>query len=56
MSNILAAIGRGQLKALENRVAQKRDIFHYYSQALKDIPGIDFMPEAAYGTAGRPSS
>jgi dTDP-4-amino-4,6-dideoxygalactose transaminase len=53
MSNILAAIGRGQLKALEDRVAQKRDIFHYYSQALKDIPGIDFMPEAAYGTANR---
>jgi dTDP-4-amino-4,6-dideoxygalactose transaminase len=53
MSNILAAIGRGQLKTLEDRVAQKRDIFHYYSQALKDIPGIDFMPEAAYGAANR---
>jgi dTDP-4-amino-4,6-dideoxygalactose transaminase len=53
MSNILAAIGRGQLKTLEDRVAQKRDIFHHYSQALKNIPGIDFMPEAAYGTANR---
>ena len=53
MSNILAAIGRGQLKALEDRVAQKRDIFNHYSQAFKDIPGIDFMPEAPYGTANR---
>lgn len=51
MSNILAAIGRGQLRVLDERVKAKRRIFEYYRNALKDIPGIDFMPEAPYGKA-----
>lgn len=45
MSNILAAIGRGQLKILQDRVDQKRKIFSYYEDALSDLPGISFMPE-----------
>ena len=49
MSNILAAIGRGQLKVLEDRVRRKRRIYEYYQSALKDMPGIEFMPDAAYG-------
>ena len=53
MSNILAAIGRGQLKVLEDRVRRKREIFEYYCAALKDVPGILFMPEAAYGRCTR---
>lgn len=53
MSNILAAIGIGQLKALDERVAKKREIFSYYQEALKDIPGIEFMPEASYGESNR---
>lgn len=40
MSNILAAIGRGQLQALDNRVKKRREIFNYYQSALKDVPGI----------------
>jgi len=51
MSNILAAIGRGQLRVLDERVKAKSRIFEYYRNALKDIPGIDFMPEAPYGKA-----
>ena len=49
MSNVLAAIGRGQLKALPERIEKKRWIFDYYRNALKNLPGIDFMPEAEYG-------
>lgn len=53
MSNILAAIGRGQLRVLDERVKKKREIFKYYRKALEDIPGIEFMPEAAYGQSSR---
>ncbi len=53
MSNILAAIGRGQLRSLDKRVARKREIFQYYVQALGDLPGIEFMPEAPYGRCTR---
>jgi pyridoxal phosphate-dependent aminotransferase EpsN len=49
MSNVLAAIGRGQLRVLEERVAARRRNFEYYVRALSDIPGITFMPEASWG-------
>ena len=45
LSNVLAAIGRGQLTVLKDRVEKKREIFQSYQQALADIPGITFMPE-----------
>jgi dTDP-4-amino-4,6-dideoxygalactose transaminase len=53
MSNILAAIGRGQLRVLEERVKAKRKIYEYYQKALGDLPGIEFMPEASYGRSNR---
>lgn len=53
MSNIIAAIGRGQLRVLQDRVRTKRSIFEYYRQALGDLPGIEFMPEAPYGRCNR---
>jgi dTDP-4-amino-4,6-dideoxygalactose transaminase len=49
LSNILAAIGRGQLQALEERVAARRRNFDYYVRALGDLPGLAFMPEAPWG-------
>jgi len=49
LSNVLAGIGRGQLRALDQRVRQKRDIFNYYCESLDELPGIDFMPEADWG-------
>jgi len=49
MSNLLAAVGRGQLRVLRDRVARKREIFHFYQRALVDLPGISFMPIAGYG-------
>lgn len=53
MSNIVAAIGVGQLEVLPERVKRRREIFHYYRAELGALPGIDFMPEAAYGTGNR---
>jgi dTDP-4-amino-4,6-dideoxygalactose transaminase len=53
MSNILSAIGLGQLRVLDERVKAKRRIFDYYHEALDDIPGIEFMPEAHYGGSNR---
>lgn len=44
MSNIVAGIGRGQLKVLDKRVAKKRYIYNFYKEALKDITDITFMP------------
>ncbi len=53
MSNILAAIGRGQLRVLADRVEAKRTIFDYYKNTLGDVPGIEFMPEPNYGRCTR---
>ena len=49
MSNVLAGIGRAQLKVLEDRVQARRRIFEYYYRHLSDLPGIEFMPEAPWG-------
>lgn len=49
LSNILAGVGRGQLKVLDDRVNKKRTIFDRYYNALSSIPGILFMPEAVFG-------
>jgi dTDP-4-amino-4,6-dideoxygalactose transaminase len=49
LAKILAAIGRGQLDVLGDRVQRKREIFDYYRAALEMAPGIEFMPEAGYG-------
>jgi len=53
MSNICAAIGRGQLKVLNNRIKKKREIFDFYKSNLSQIDGINFMPEASYGKSIR---
>lgn len=44
MSNVLAAIGRGQLRVLTKRVEGKRKIFAYYQNELEELPGLVFMP------------
>ncbi|MFW7374234.1 DegT/DnrJ/EryC1/StrS family aminotransferase [Vagococcus fluvialis] len=45
MSNIVAGIGRGQLKILADRVEKKRDIFRRYQEGLKEIKEISFPNE-----------
>ncbi|BAF70356.1 aminotransferase class I/II-fold pyridoxal phosphate-dependent enzyme [Nitratiruptor sp. SB155-2] len=47
MSNILAAIGVGQMEVIEERIAKKREIFHWYQEFLDE----KFMPELP-GTRG----
>ena len=44
MSNIVAGIGRGQLKVLERRVAKKKYIFDSYKRELSNLEGLSFMP------------
>ncbi len=45
MSNILAAIGVGQMEVIEDRVAKKREIFDWYKEYLSDCDEITMMPE-----------
>jgi dTDP-4-amino-4,6-dideoxygalactose transaminase len=53
MSNVLAAIGRGQLRVLEQRVEARRRNCAFYQAAFMDLPGITFMPEADFGRCTR---
>ncbi|RAS82297.1 DegT/DnrJ/EryC1/StrS family aminotransferase [Priestia endophytica] len=48
MSNVVAGIGRGQLKVLDQRVEKKREIFSYYKEQLEGLEGIEFMPSNAW--------
>ena len=44
MSNIVAGIGRGQLKVLNERIEQKTNIYNNYKEGFKDIPEIEMQP------------
>ncbi len=46
LSNVSAAIGCGQLKAIEDRVRRKREIFEYYQTHLGNLPGVTFAQES----------
>ena len=45
LSNICAGIGRGQMEVLEKRVKQRREIFAFYEEQLRPLPGISFLRE-----------
>ena len=49
LSNLLAAIGRGQLQSLPDKLARRRAINDRYRRGLQLVPGVAFMPEADYG-------
>jgi len=53
MSNVLAAIGRGQLRVLLERVKGKRRIYVRYNRELGDLPGVTFMPEPGFARSTR---
>lgn len=53
MSNILAAVGCGQLSVMDERVRRKREIYDYYQTHLSHIPGLTFVPEMPYGRHNR---
>ena len=46
LSNLLAAVGRGQLGNLDAKVARRRLIEARYRQQLGDLPGVRFAPGA----------
>lgn len=49
MSNVLAAIGSAQLRALPKRIRARRRNYHKYRAALGHLPGIEFMPQNPNG-------
>lgn len=53
MSNLLAAVARGQLEVLPDRVRARRENFADYNRRLADLDTVEWMPEAAYGQATR---
>ncbi len=53
MSNILAGIGRGQLRVLEMRVNARRNVFEQYKDAFKLLPFVEMMPEINNGYSTR---
>lgn len=53
LSNVLAGIGRGQLRLLPERVEQRRAIFERYRNGLHDLPGIGWMPEPNWSRSNR---
>jgi len=50
LSNLLAAVGRGQVQRLDELIAARRATSDFYRAALGDLPGLTFMPIAGYGT------
>lgn len=49
MSNIVAGIGRGQLKVLDERIAKKKVIYEAYNEDFKDIDDIEMMNICDFG-------
>jgi len=49
LSNLLAAVGRGQLQNLTRKVDRRREINAFYRRHLEGLPGITFMPEISKG-------
>jgi len=50
MSNLLAAVGRGQLRNLPAKIERRRAIKERYRNGFRDLPGVAFMPDASYGS------
>ena len=53
MSNLLASLGRGQLRVLDDRVKSRREIANYYYKNFKEVEGIDLVAESNYGKSSR---
>jgi dTDP-4-amino-4,6-dideoxygalactose transaminase len=49
LSNLLAALGRPQLRSLDERVEHRRATKARYLSGLGDLPGVSFMPDAPTG-------
>jgi dTDP-4-amino-4,6-dideoxygalactose transaminase len=49
LSNLLAAVGRGQLKSLPAKIARRRAVNQEYKRVLSSLAGVSFMPESSHG-------
>ncbi|MBB4361482.1 perosamine synthetase [Bradyrhizobium sp. CIR18] len=45
MSNLQAALGCAQMDRVADLIGRKRQIFHYYRDRLRDLPGVRMNPE-----------
>ena len=52
LSNLLAAVGRGQLAGLPAKIDRRHEINARYRKGLGDLDGVDFMP---WDDRGRPN-
>ncbi len=51
LSNLLAALGRAQLRGLDGRIERRKQIDAVYSAGLAPLPGVSPMPRTAVGTS-----
>ena len=51
LSNLLAAVGRAQLRGLESRIERRKQIDTVYMAQLAGLPGVSSMPRTASGTS-----
>jgi dTDP-4-amino-4,6-dideoxygalactose transaminase len=51
LSNLLAALGRAQLRGLDSRIERRRLIDAAYTRGLAGLPGVSLMPRTAAGTS-----
>ncbi|MCR1876281.1 aminotransferase class I/II-fold pyridoxal phosphate-dependent enzyme [Paraclostridium bifermentans] len=49
MSNVVAGIGIGQMKVLDERIAKKKEIYETYKSAFKGIDNIQMMEICDFG-------
>jgi len=52
LSNLLAAVGRGQLATLPDKIERRHEINDAYRKGLAGLEGVDFMP---WDPRGRPN-
>ncbi len=49
LSNLLAALGRAQLRGLDAKIARRKRIDERYRETLGRLPGVTFLPHPGYG-------
>ncbi len=49
MSNVLAGIGRGQLRVLDDHIKKRRENYYFYQKKLGVLPGVSFIPDSVFG-------
>ncbi|MEC9073258.1 MAG: DegT/DnrJ/EryC1/StrS family aminotransferase, partial [Myxococcota bacterium] len=53
MSNLLAAVGRGQLASLDQKIEARRENFRFYESLAQRTPGLTMMPTDPRGQSNR---